>query len=133
MRVLIDSNVLFSSALNPNGTPFKAYVKAVTSPNTGMICQQNIDELRRTFNRKLPDKIQLLESFLAIAMTALEIVTVPNDKYDIERLVRDPDDRPILRAAINAKADIIVTGDNDLLEAHIEHPVICTPSQFLEM
>ena len=66
-------------------------------------------------------------------MTALEIVTVPNDKYDIERLVRDPDDRPILRAAINAKADIIVTGDNDLLEAHIEHPVICTPSQFLEM
>ena len=133
MRVLIDSNVLFSSALNPNGTPFKAYVKAVTSPNTGMICQQNIDELRRTFNRKLPDKIQLLESFLAIAMTALEIVTVPNNKYDIERLVRDPDDRPILRAAITAKADIIVTGDNDLLEAHIEHPVICTPSQFLEM
>lgn len=133
MRVLIDSNVLFSSALNPNGTPFKAYVKAVTSPNTGMICQQNIDELRRTFNRKLPGKIQLLESFLAIAMTALEIVTVPNDKYDVERLVRDPDDRPILRAAINAKADVIVTGDNDLLEARIDHPVICTPSQFLEM
>lgn len=133
MRVLIDSNVLFSSALNPNGTPFKAYVKAVTSPNTGIICQQNIDELRRTFNRKLPDKIQLLESFLAIAMTALEIVTVPNSKYDIERLVRDPDDRPILRAAINAKADVIVTGDNDLLEANIEHPIICNPAQFLKM
>ena len=105
----------------------------MTSPNTGIICQQNIDELRRTFNRKLPDKIQLLESFLAIAMTALEIVTVPNDKYDVEQLVRDSDDRPILRAAINAKADVIITGDNDLLEANIEHPIICTPAQFIEM
>ena len=28
MRVLIDTNVLFSAALNPNGTPFQAYVKA---------------------------------------------------------------------------------------------------------
>lgn len=133
MRVLIDSNVLFSSALNPNGTPFKAYIKAVTSPNTGIICQQNIDELRRTFNRKLPDKVQLLESFLAISMTALEIVIVPNNGYDIEKLVRDPADRPILRAAINAKADVIVTGDKDLLEAGIKTPVICTPAQFLEM
>ena len=58
MRVLIDTNVLFSAALNPNGTPFQAYVKAVTPPNTGIICRQNIEELRRTFNRKLPHKIQ---------------------------------------------------------------------------
>ena len=46
MRVLIDTNVLFSAALNPNGTPFQAYVKAVTPPNTGIICRQNIEELR---------------------------------------------------------------------------------------
>lgn len=39
MRVLIDTNVLFSAALNPNDTPFQAYVKAVTPPNTGIICQ----------------------------------------------------------------------------------------------
>lgn len=51
MRVLIDTNVLFSAALNPNGTPFQAYVKAVTPPNTGIICRQNIEELRRTFKQ----------------------------------------------------------------------------------
>ena len=49
MRVLIDTNVLFSAALNPNGTPFQAYVKAVTPPNTGIICRQNIEELRYPF------------------------------------------------------------------------------------
>lgn len=30
MRVLIDTNVLISAALSSKGTPFKAYVKAVT-------------------------------------------------------------------------------------------------------
>ena len=28
MRILIDTNVLISAALNPNSTPFQAYVKA---------------------------------------------------------------------------------------------------------
>lgn len=74
MRVLIDTNVLFSAALNPNGTPFQAYVKAVTPPNTGIICRQNIEELRRTFNRKLPHKIQALESFLAVSMRICDLI-----------------------------------------------------------
>ena len=89
MRVLIDTNVLFSAALNPNGTPFQAYVKAVTPPNTGIICRQNIEELRRTFNRKLPHKIQALESFLAVSMLMLEVVPVPEAAYASEKQVRD--------------------------------------------
>lgn len=99
MRVLIDTNVLFSAALNPNGTPFQAYVKAVTPPNTGIICRQNIEELRRTFNRKLPHKIQALESFLAISMLMLEVVPVPETVHATEEQVRDINDRLILRAA----------------------------------
>ena len=119
MRVLIDTNVLFSAALNPNGTPFQAYVKAVTPPNTGIICRQNIEELRRTFNRKLPHKIQALESFLAVSMLMLEVVPVPETVHATEEQVRDINDRPILRAAIHAKADVILTGDKDLLEAGV--------------
>jgi predicted nucleic acid-binding protein len=30
MRVLIDTNVLISDALNPNSTPYQAYAKAST-------------------------------------------------------------------------------------------------------
>lgn len=41
-------------------------------------------------------------------------------------------DRPILRAAINAKADIILTGDKDFLESGIENPKILTASEFLK-
>ena len=56
MKIMIDTNILISSVLNPNGTPYKAYQKAVESPNQGIVCQQNIEELYRIFDRKFPSK-----------------------------------------------------------------------------
>ena len=63
MRVLIDTNILISAALSSQGTPYLAFVKAVSHPNHGLVCEQNIDEMRRIFNRKFPQKIQALEGF----------------------------------------------------------------------
>ena len=40
MRILIDTNILISAALNSHGTPYKAYLKAVTYPNKGIICDR---------------------------------------------------------------------------------------------
>lgn len=53
MRVLIDTNVLISAALNANGVPFQAYIKAVSYPNDGLICEQNVEEMKR-----MEDKIK---------------------------------------------------------------------------
>ena len=131
MRVLIDSNVLISAALNPNGTPFKAFLTAVTAPNQGVICEQNIDEMRRIFNRKFPTKIPALESFLALALLTMELIPVPTEEQESETLIRDADDRPLLRAAIVANVDAVITGDNDFLSAKLEHPKILTCAEFL--
>ena len=51
MRILLDTNILIAAALFPNGTAAKAYIKAVTYPNKGIVCDWSIDELRRVFNR----------------------------------------------------------------------------------
>ena len=40
MRVLIDTNILISASLSSEGTPYQAYIKAVTHPNHGMVCDQ---------------------------------------------------------------------------------------------
>ena len=133
MKILIDTNILISAALNPNGTPFKAYIKAVSYPNKGIICEQNIDELRRIFNRKFPSKMQALDEFLALSLSALEIVPIPENEIEIENKIRDVMDRPILRAALNAKVDAILTGDKDFLESGIEYPQILTASDLLNM
>ena len=131
MRILIDTNVLISAALNPGGVPYQAYVKAVTYPNHGIICEQNVDEIKRVFNKKFPDKLSALDRFLATALMTLELVPVPTRERDLEVKVRDAADRPILRAAMDAGADILLTGDRDFLEAGIEHPSSVTPMTFI--
>ena len=131
--MMIDTNILISAALNAEGTSYKAYIKAVTFPNQGIVCDQNIDELRRIFNRKFPNKIELLERFLAMASTALTVVHTPTDMSDEENLIRDIDARPILRAAKNANADFLITGDKDFLESGVTNPKIVTAAEFLDV
>lgn len=132
MRVLIDTNVLISAALSPAGVPYQAYVRASSSPNHGLICEQNVDEMRRTFQRKFPGQLGALDRFLSFALLTLELVPIPTDEDNLESKIRDIDDRPILRAAVNAKADILLTGDKDFLESGLKHPKIMTPAEFLK-
>lgn len=133
MRVLIDTNILFSAVLNTDGIPRKAFNKAVSLPNTGIISYQSLEELVTSFCTKFPNKTHLLESFLVVTLTSIELVTTPNSKLDVEDSIRDPDDRTIYRAAIKAKADIILTGDKDLLESGITSPQIMTAREFLNL
>ena len=49
MRILIDTNVLISAALNVNSNPYYAYEKAASYPNHGLVCEQNVEELQRIF------------------------------------------------------------------------------------
>lgn len=133
MRVLIDTNVLISAALSAGGVPFRAYVKAASYPNHGLICEQNVDEIKRIFNKKFPHKLAALDRFLAMALMTLELVAVPVDEEESEQKIRDTNDRPILRAAIAARADVILTGDKDFLESGLEKPAIMTPAEFLNI
>ena len=131
MRVLIDTNVLISAALNADGVPYQAYVKAASYPNHGLICEQNVDEMKRIFNKKFPKRLAALDKFLSMALLTLELVPIPTDENMSESQIRDADDRPILRAAIEAKADILLTGDKDFLESGLKNPLIITPAEFL--
>ncbi|MDO4552737.1 MAG: putative toxin-antitoxin system toxin component, PIN family [Bacillota bacterium] len=133
MKVLIDTNILISASLNSGGKPFQAYLKAVTYPNRGFVCEQNIVELRRVFNRKFPHKIPAFERFLSVALTALDVVPTPPERLADETQIRDIDDQPILRAAIHAEVDILLTGDKDFLESGLTNPKIMTAAEFLDL
>lgn len=128
MRVLIDTNVLISAALHPDGIPWQAYQKADAYPNHGLICEQNVDELKRIFNKKFPNRLTSLDRFLSVALLTLELVPVPDDMLTEEEQIRDVCDRPILRAAVKAKADVLLTGDKDFLESGVKNPAIMTPA-----
>ena len=133
MRILLDTNILFSVALYPNSVPQRAFEKAVTLPNVGIVSYQSLEELTSVFHKKLPDKLPYLEHFLVTYLCGVELVSTPNKYIDAEDNIRDPDDRTIYRAAIKAKADIILTGDKDLLESGITSPQIMTAREFLNL
>ena len=133
MIVFLDTNILISAALNSKGVPYQAFLKAVTYPNKAIICKQNLIEIKKVFQRKFPDKLKLLEQFLAFALQVIEVVPIPYVENNKEILIRDIADRPILRAAMCARADIVLTGDKDFLEADICYPKMLTASQFINL
>jgi putative PIN family toxin of toxin-antitoxin system len=135
MKVLIDTNILVSAALFPQSIPARAFFKAVTPPFRAVVCDYSLDELRRVFNAKFPHKISDYERFLAILAVSVEIISTPPDEESIESetQIRDTKDRPILRAAVSATVDIVITGDKDFLESGLVNPHIIAPAAFLQM
>ena len=133
MRVMIDTNIFISAALFPNGAAAQALYKAMMPPYQPVVCDYVIDEVHRKFQEKFPNKMVELETFFFTAIPVFSIVTTPEEAVAAEAKIRDPKDRPILRAALNAGADLFLTGDKDFLESSIEDPRIISVRSFLEM
>lgn len=72
-----------------------------------------------------------MDKFLSVALLTLELVPVPIEELATETQIRDVNDRPILRAAIAANADVLLTGDKDFLESGVKNPAIMTPTEFI--
>ncbi|MBR1828208.1 MAG: putative toxin-antitoxin system toxin component, PIN family [Atopobiaceae bacterium] len=132
MRVFIDTNILISAALFPKGVAAEVYFKAVSAPNDAIVSDYVIDEMRSVFRRKFPDRMGALDAFLPAISSAMEVVLTPSGAVADEGEIRDPHDAPILRAAIAGGADVILTGDKDLLESGIERPRISSAGDFLK-
>ncbi|MGC9333842.1 MAG: putative toxin-antitoxin system toxin component, PIN family [Anaerolineae bacterium] len=75
--------------------------------------------------------------FVALIMALSEVVDLPislEEETSIPRISRDPDDDMVIACAVVGEADVIVTGDEDLLVLERAGGIpILTARQFLEM
>ena len=126
MRVLIDTNVLFSALLFPRSKPARA-LPHVADRHTIVLCDRSIAELRDILKRKAPQFLPDAEVLLA----EMSYELIPAVDY-AQKLIRDPKDQPILNAAIVSDVDVILTGDKDFLSMEMERPQCMTGAQFLE-
>ncbi len=133
MRIMIDTNIIISAALFPNGKVAQAFLKALLPPYIPFVCDYIVDELHRKFCEKFPDRVTELEAFLFHALTYIRVLPTPEEPIHTETVIRDSKDRPILRAALNAHVDLFLTGDKDFLESSITEPRIISVSTFLNM
>lgn len=113
-RVVIDTNVLISAALNPKGTP-RAVVEYVASTNgTLLFSKETFDEVR---TRLLGPKFDRYVSrggrvvYLAGLAAVSEWVSIAGTRLGC----RDLEDDKLLETALLGEADCLVTGDRDLL------------------
>lgn len=127
MRILIDTNVLFSALVFPNSKPAKALLYIADNYNI-VLCEQNLREIREVIQRKAPKFLPATEALL----TELSYELIPSI-HQIEKAMRDETDQPILNAAILYDIDIILTGDKDFLALEIDRPKCMTAAQFLEL
>lgn len=127
MRILIDTNILFSALLFPLSRPAKA-VAHVVSMHDLLLCDRVIEELRDILKRKAPEHLPDVEVFLA----ELSYELIPAVEH-AEKLIRDAKDQPILNAAMVYGADIILTGDKDFLSLALERPKCMAVTDFLKM
>lgn len=126
MRILVDTNILFSALLFPHSKPAQALLYAVDHHEI-VLCDRNITELRDILKRKAPK--YLPDAEVLIAELPYELIPAVDHA---EKLIRDAKDQPILNAAIVADVDAILTGDRDFLSLEMEHPRCLTAAQFLE-
>jgi putative PIN family toxin of toxin-antitoxin system len=130
MRVVLDTNVLVSAALKRQSTPG---IAAHTIEQSGgllksLVTEQQLFEVvaRPYFATLIDDDTR---AWLRKLMAAAELVDI------IERIVvcRDPTDDKFLELAVNGRADLIVSGDADLLVLNPfrDSPVI-SPAAFIQ-
>ena len=125
MKILVDTNILFSAVLFPHSKPSLALLHAARYHDM-ILCDQNIRELRDILNLKAPRALPDAEVLLA----ELSYELIPAT-YHTEKLIRDAKDQPILNAAIVANVDVILTGDKDFLSLDMDRPLCMTVAQFL--
>ena len=129
MRIMLDTNTIVSAVLFPDSITAQSLVFAVKEHQL-LICNYVLEEVHSVFERKFPSKISSLETF--ISKLAFEHCDNPSVCVDAPDM-RDDDDKPILHAAINAKADAILTGDKDFHVLKMDTPIVISPRAFLEL
>lgn len=132
MKIMIDTNIIISAALSPSGRSAQAFMKAITPPYQPIVCDYIVEELHGKFREKFPKRQTELEAFLFNMLLTVRLVPTPVDTDESEKLIRDQKDRPILHAALEAHADLLLTGDKDFLESSVTDPRIISAAEFLD-
>lgn len=131
-RVVIDTNVLISAALLDDSVPARARNHAIRYGQL-IASEQTFAELTGRLLAPRFDRYvsrAMRETLLKRLQPIIEIVPV----IQVVRACRDPRDDMFLEAAVNGRADAVVTGDKDLLALHpFAGIAIVTPSNYLAM
>ena len=129
LRVVLDTNVLVSGLAYPGSIPGQIVAAWRQGAIEVVLSRFILGEVARV----LPRLNHRLRWDDADFTDLLEILAIQADLVEPQPLppaaVRDAADVPVLGTFLAAKADYLITGDQDLLTLGDRHPVL-TPAEF---
>jgi len=133
MRAVVDTNILVRALIMPLGTVGPVLQRLRRGDYTLLYSRLLLDELVDVLNRpRIGPKYGLSQNDIK---TVLALILLRGEAVTPTRSItacRDPKDNKFLEVAVAGQAEVLVTGDEDLLVLHpFEGIPIVTPVDFL--
>jgi len=130
-RAACDNNLIVSAMISPLGTAARVYdvlfAQSEILVSAPLLLELRAVAARRKFDRYMP---------LPLRMAFVDAYELACDRMPICNSIdecRDPKDNMLLELALSGHADLIVTGDKDLLCLHPWRGIaILSPADYLE-
>jgi uncharacterized protein len=128
LRLVMDTNVVISAALKPEGLQRTTFLLAITKPARFYVSQPILDEYADALSRpELKIRKGLRRQLLQLIKNRGKLV-VPSRRLEVSR---DPDDNRFLECADAARADYLVTGNLRHFPRFWKKTKIITPREFI--
>ncbi len=135
MRVVVDTNILVRALIRPQGTVGPVLLHLRRGDYTLLYSDATLEELIDVLNRpRIRDKYGLSE----VDIRTVVALILMRGEYIVPRetihACRDPHDNKFLEVAVSGQADVIVSGDEDLLVLSPFRGIpIISPREFLDI
>lgn len=125
MKVVLDTNVLLSGLMAPDGTPGRILAAWFDARFDVVMSFHQLAEIGRALacpriHGKLGWDEKRIEEFIRQLYIRAEVIELPPTSVEVPR---DPGDAPILATLVVSGADVLVSGDLDLLELREQYPI----------
>ena len=134
IRAVMDTNTLISAIINTKGSVSEEIYQNFMAQQFSLIISYGIlEEVEDVSNRERVIKRHKLSTkereVIISELTALSYIVPGTTRVEV---VRDPDDNKVVSAALEGKADYIVSRDKDLLDLkEYEGIKIISPEEFM--
>jgi len=145
LKVILDTNVLLSGLINPGGVPGRIVQRWRDGGLELVLSERQLEEIEEVLaypkiSRRLAWGAEEIERFVLLLRLKSEIVylpgapgcipgSVPGSVPDVFAALRDSADAHLLSALELSGAEVLVSGDNHLLELRSRFPIL-SPVEF---
>jgi putative PIN family toxin of toxin-antitoxin system len=130
LRLVVDTNIIVSAALKPDGLQRTALLLAITKPARLYVTEEIIAEYRDVLSRvELKIRKGLRQQLLQLIQNQAHLVKPPRPL----QVTSDPDDNKFLECADVARADYLVTGNQRHFPKFWKKTKVITSREFIDV